>query len=427
MLQVHRGGAVSERYVIISADGHCGLPLADYRPYLEARFRPDFDEWVVRKEAERSVKLETNFEYIMGWETSNEEGLRGAYDPVVRDRELDADGVSADVLFADADAVTGMGSPPFGAGLAAGEIEDPDLAFAGAQAHNRFLAELCSTSPERRAGIALVPLCHDPSRAVKEAEWAAAQPGIRGVMIPTMWRHRAPYSSEVYEPFWAACAAAHLPVHTHSGEAPQEDYNGHLGIYLAEVVWWAARPSWHLLFSGAFERHRELMFVVTEAAAYWVADSKWKWDQYMGGGHTTKKMAALLAGKISKLPSEYFGTNLFVGASTMSKEEIRRRHVLGLDAVMWGTDYPHPEGSWPNTAAKLKADFSDIAVEETRQLLGETAARVYGFDLDALRPVADRIGPTPQDLGQDPTQRADPGAPASAKWWLTEYDIPPTR
>ena len=427
MLQVHRGGAVSERYVIISADGHCGLPLADYRPYLEARFRPDFDEWVVRKEAERSVKLETNFEYIMGWETSNEEGLRGAYDPVVRDRELDADGVSADVLFADADAVTGMGSPPFGAGLAAGEIEDPDLAFAGAQAHNRFLAELCSTSPERRAGIALVPLCHDPSRAVKEAEWAAAQPGIRGVMIPTMWRHRAPYSSEVYEPFWAACAAAHLPVHTHSGEAPQEDYNGHLGIYLAEVVWWAARPSWHLLFSGAFERHRELMFVVTEAAAYWVADSKWKWDQYMGGGHTTKKMAALLAGKISKLPSEYFGTNLFVGASTMSKEEIRRRHVLGLDAVMWGTDYPHPEGSWPNTAAKLKADFGDIAVEETRQLLGETAAKVYGFDLDALRPVADRIGPTPQDLGQDPTQRADPGAPASAKWWLTEYDIPPTR
>ncbi len=54
----------------------------------------------------------------------------------------------------------------------------------------------------------------------------------------------------------------------------------------------------------------------------------------------------------------------------MSKEEIRRRHVLGLDAVMWGTDYPHPEGSWPNTAAKLKADFCDIPVEETRQLLG---------------------------------------------------------
>jgi len=418
---------VSERYVIISADGHCGLPLAEYRPYLEARHHAAFDDWVAAKEAERAARLEANFEYIMGWETANEAGLRGAYDPEVRDRELDADGVAADVLFADADAVTGMGSPPFGAGLASGEIEDPDLAFAGARAHNRFLADLCSTNPERRAGIALVPLCHDPVRAVGEAEWAAAQPGIRGVMIPTMWRDRPPYSSEVYEPFWAACAGARLPVHTHSGEAPQEDYNGHLGIYLAEVVWWAARPSWHLLFSGAFERHPDLMFVVTEAAAYWVADAKWKWDQYMGGGHTTKKMAALLAGKISKLPSEYFGTNLFVGASTMSKEEIRRRHVLGLDAVMWGTDYPHPEGSWPHTAVKLKTDFCDVPVEETRPLLGLTAARVYGFSLDALQLVADRVGPTPEDLGQDPTRRADPGAPASAKWWLAEYGITPTR
>lgn len=418
---------MSERYVIISADGHCGLPLAEYRPYLENRFHAAFDQWKASKDAERAARLETNFEYIMGWESSNEEGLRGAYDPVVRDRELDGDGVSADVLFADADAITGMGSPPFDAGLGAGQIHDPDLAFAGARAHNRFLAELCSTSPERRAGIALVPLCHDPERAVEEAEWAADKPGIRGVMIPTMWRERPPYSDEVYERFWSVCAEAGLPVHTHSGEAPQEEYNDNLGIYLAEVVWWAARPSWHLLFSGVFERHPRLKFVVTEAAAYWIADSKWKWDQYMGGGHTTKKMAALLAGKISKLPSEYFGTNLFAGASTMSKEEIRRRHVLGLDAVMWGTDYPHPEGSWPNTASKLKADFCDVPVEETKALLGGTAASVYGFDPEALKAVADRVGPTPEDLGQDVSVAADPAAEASAKWWLAEYGITPTR
>ena len=130
------------------------------------------------------------------------------------------------------------------------------------------------------------------------------------------------------------------------------------------------------------------MFVVTEAAGYWIADCKWKWDQYMGGGHTTKKMAALLEGKISKLPSEYFGTNLFVGASTMSKEEIRRRHVLGLDAVMWGTDYPHPEGSWPNTAAKLKTDFCEVPVEETKQLLGAHGGQ--GLRLRPRGPATDR-------------------------------------
>ena len=122
-----------------------------------------------------------------------------------------------------------------------------------------------------------------------------------------------------------------------------------------------------LLFSGAFERFPGLKFVVTEGAGYWAADMMWKWDQYFGGGHTTKKMVALMKGKISKLPSDYFGTNIFIGASTMSKEEIRRRHIIGCDVLMWGTDYPHPEGTWPNTVAKLRADFADVSVEDTRQ------------------------------------------------------------
>ena len=148
--------------------------------------------------------------------------------------------------------------------------------------------------------------------------------------------------------------------------------------------------------------------MVTEAAAYWAPDMMWKWDQYMGGGHTTKKLAAMLQGKISKLPSDYFGTNIFIGASTMSKEEIRRRYVIGTDVVMWGTDYPHPEGTWPHTLAKLRADFAEVPVDDTAELLGLTAARVYGFDLDELRPIAARSGPRPSLLGQDPTLRSDP-------------------
>ena len=224
-----------------------------------------------------------NYDYIMGWETDNEEGLRGAWDIEQRDKELDADGVTAEVMFADADAITGMASPPFGAGLSAGAIADPELAFAGARAHNRFLAEMCARSPERHGGIALVPITHGVERSVAEIEWLAEQPGIRGIMVPTMWHDLVPYNHPDYDPVWAACQAAGFPVHTHSGEAPQDEYNDNIGIYLAEVVWWAARPMWHLLFSGVFERFPGLKYVVTEAAAYWAADMMWKWDQYMGG------------------------------------------------------------------------------------------------------------------------------------------------
>ena len=305
---------------------------------------PQFDEFLAERQANRDEQMVLNYDYITNWETTHEEGLRGAYDAAQRDKEMDADGVAAEVIFPDADAITGMESPPFGAGLSAGTIEDPELAFAGARAHNRFLVELCAESPERRAGIGLVPICHDIERAVAEIEWLADKPGIRGIMVPTMWRDHLPYNHPAYDPVWAACQAAALPVHTHSGEAPREEMNEFIGIYLAEVVFWTHRPISHLLFSGAFERFPGLKFVVTEGACYWVADMKWKWDQYFGGGHTTKKMAALMKGILSKLPSEYFGTNIFVGASTMSKEEIRRRHTIGCDVAMWGTDYPHPEG-----------------------------------------------------------------------------------
>jgi hypothetical protein len=71
----------------------------------------------------------------------------------------------------------------------------------------------------------------------------------------------------------------------------------------------------------------------------------------------------------------------------------------------------------------LRADFGGIPVEDARKLLGETAARCYGFDLDALRPIAERIGPTPSDLGQDPTLRTDPAEVDSARWWKAEYQV----
>ena len=111
---------MSDRYTIISADAHAGLPCEEYRPYLDARYLPQFDEYLAERHANRDQQLQMNYDYIMGWETDNEEGLRGAWDIEQRDKELDADGVAAEVMFADADAITGMASPPFGAGLSAG-------------------------------------------------------------------------------------------------------------------------------------------------------------------------------------------------------------------------------------------------------------------------------------------------------------------
>jgi hypothetical protein len=73
----------------------------------------------------------------------------------------------------------------------------------------------------------------------------------------------------------------------------------------------------------------------------------------------------------------------------------------------------------------LKGDFGGIPVEDARQLLGETAAKCYGFNLAELRPIAERIGPTPADLGQDTTLRTDPEEVRGARWWKDEYQVRP--
>ena len=247
---------VTDNYLIISSDTHAGLPDAQYKEYLEPRYREAFDEDLIQRAALRApmnAQVE-KLEFVKDWYDENEEGLRGGWDAARRDAELDADGVVGEVIFPDADAVLGGASAPFGAGLGASGEYDPTLLMAGAQAHNRWLAELCSDSPDRRCGLAVVPILHDIDAAVAEIRRAKSS-GLGGILIPAMWRPYAPYNDPRYEPIWTVCEELDMVVHTHTGPAPREEIGTDLGIYANETIFWTMRPMWFLLWSGAFERH----------------------------------------------------------------------------------------------------------------------------------------------------------------------------
>ena len=315
------GEAMSDRYTIISADAHAGLPAEEYRPYLDAAVprRSSTSTWPSgRPTATRRSQM--NYDYIMGWETRERRRLarrlghrtarqgarrrrRDGRGHVRRRRRHHRHGLAALRRRAG-----GRGDHRPRARLRRGTRPQP---LPGRDVRSQ------PRTPRRHRARA----DHPRGGALGGRDRVAGRrsPGSAGSWCRRCGTTTCPTTTRDYDPVWAACQAAGFPVHTHSGEAPQDEYNENIGIYLAEVVWWAARPAWHLLFSGVFERFPGLKFVVTEAAAYWAADMMWKWDQYMGGGHTTKKMAALLKGKISKLPSDYFGENIFIGASTMSQ------------------------------------------------------------------------------------------------------------
>jgi predicted TIM-barrel fold metal-dependent hydrolase len=384
-----------DRFLVISSDCHAGLPPERYRDYVDPQYREAFDVALpiqleeTRKAAAKFLVADVNKE----WRRGREADLSGAWDHEARTRVLDADGVAGEVIFPDG--ITEMNMPPFGAGISLPtEGVIPALQWAGARAHNRWVAELCQMAPERRAGVAIVPLCWDVDEAVREARWAREH-GLRGVLIPSRWGHEPPYHHPRYEPFWAACAELGLVIHFHSGAAPMEDYGDHLGmmgIYISEVVWWSARPIWFLIWGGVFERHPALQVAVTESTCVWVPELLALLDQRHGESHYSQKLGDFTS-HLPLRPSEYFRRNVFLGASCMPRREAELRHQIGLRNIMWGTDYPHPEGSWPDTRPQMLDTFRGLPEDEIAAMLGGNAARVYGFDVEKLAPLVARIGP----------------------------------
>jgi len=189
-------------------------------------------------------------------------------------------------------------------------------------------------------------------------------------------------------------------VHLHSGAAPMEDYGDHLGmmgIYITEVVWWAVRPLTFLIWGGVFERHPKLRLAITESTTVWVPEALALMDQRYSETHYSAKLGDYRS-HLTMKPSEYFHRNVVLGASCMPRREAEMRHQIGVPNIMWGSDYPHPEGTWPHTREQMRDTFRGLPEAELRAMLGGNAVRVYGFDADALARVAARIGPPLEDF-----------------------------
>jgi predicted TIM-barrel fold metal-dependent hydrolase len=387
-----------ERYLVISSDCHAGLLPEKYRDYVDPQYREIFDLAlpIQTEEVKKAAKKFLVDEVNAAWRAGKERQLSGAWDHGERLAVLDADGVAGEVIFPDG--ITEMNMPPFGAGLSLPtEGINAELQWAGARAHNRWLAEFCAMAPERRAGVAIAPILWDVDEALKEIRWAK-EAGLRGILIPSMWGKLDPYHHPKYEPIWSACEDLGLIIHLHSGAAPMADYGdytGMMGIYISEVVWWSARPLWFLIWGGVFERHPRLMLAITESTTVWVPETLRLLDFRYGESHYSAKLGDYRS-HLKMKPSEYFRRNVFLGASCMPRREVDLRHDIGVGNIMWGSDYPHPEGTWPSTREQMIAAFHGVPDTELTQMLGGTAARLYGFDTAQLAPLVERIGPAKQ-------------------------------
>jgi predicted TIM-barrel fold metal-dependent hydrolase len=228
------------------------------------------------------------------------------------------------------------------------------------------------------------------------------------VLLPSVPPNRGLHElwEPYYEPLWRVCEELDVPVTIHSGSGVPDygDHEAARAILLIELAWFAHRPVWHLIFGGVLERHPALKVVLTEQGVAWIPRGletlDWFYRRMTLPEAAEARFFGAVAAGMSMTPTEYFHRNVWVGASFLRPSEAPLRHDVGIDHIMWGADYPHTEGTYPYTTEALRAAFGGCPTDEVRAMVETNAAGLYGFDLDALRPLADRIGPTVDEVSR---------------------------
>jgi hypothetical protein len=110
---------------------------------------------------------------------------------------------------------------------------------------------------------------------------------------------------------------------------------------------------------------------------------------------------------LPRTASEYFSQNCWIGLSIPSKPDRSAIARLGTDRIMWGSDYPHDEGTYPFSRENLRAIFAGTEPAQLRRMLSENAAELFDFDLEALKPLASRVGPTMEEISRPLDQLPD--------------------
>ena len=374
-------------YTVITADAHAGASIATYRDYLDQKHQKLFDDW-------RGTYKNPQKKHIGSKKHKN-------WDDTERISDMDSEGVAGEIIFPNTvppffrTSVLICGSP---------SREDYPLRLEGIRAHNRWLLDFQNEHPERRAGIGLIYL-NNLDDALEDAKWIADHGLTGGILLPHVpddLTHIEPLYSPVYDRLWALCQEAGLVVNQHGGTGVP-DYGAHpaaLTIRLFETPWFSTRSYAHLLIAGVFERFPKLKYIITEAGCAWVPNMLERLD---GVWRRTKSGVAgeFQFNKDSmppEPPSFYAKRNCWYGASSASPMEIADRNVVGVEKICWGTDYPHYEGTYPHSRLALRHTFAALPEAETRAMIGGNAADLYGFDVEKLAPLVERIGPRPADV-----------------------------
>ena len=357
---------------LISADNHVFEPVTLWQERLPSQYRErgprvaEEDGWIVLAiEGVPSRKLSRAGEARPSSNDRHEQLRRsGGADIEGRLADMALDGVVAEVIY-----------PTFG--LFIDLMPDAELALACARVYNDWLAETFLDRSDVFVPSAVVPV-RDVESATVELE-RVAELGFRSALIPTTPPPGTGYNQPDFDPLWRIAADARIPLslHTGTGALPNHERGpGGAVINYAKVGLLSAETLCYVAASGVLERFPDLRMVFVETGAGWLAYCCERMDEAFAEHELWVKP------KLAAPPSEYVLRQCFVTLGA-DRAPLLAREVTGIEPLLWASDYPHPEGTFPHSQETVARIFEGLSDEEIDAVSFGNAARLYGIDAAA--------------------------------------------
>lgn len=365
---------------IISSDDHVFEPPDVWTTRLDKKYRdraphvvrePEADWWVC--EGQRLMSLGPATQTGLRFEnpekikfTGQLENVReGSYIPAERIKDFDLDGVEIGVAYPSV-------------GLSFYNLKDSALLTALLKTYNDWVAEFASAYPKRIKAVGLLNVDDVPSAAAELRR--IKQLGLVGAMISTFPHEDRGYHLPDYEPLWAAAEETGMPLGLHFGTnrpGPGQQFDQPLKIrpsFVANVDHWVRVSIADMIFSGVFERHPGLIVGSVEQEVAWAPhfiermDYTYKYRPRKEGRYRFKDP--------NVAPSDYFHRNCFISFQ-QDAIGVEMRQYIGVDNLLWGSDYPHIESTFPKTRQIIQETFRGCTQDEVERMVCKNALRVY--------------------------------------------------
>jgi len=365
-------------FKLVSADSHVVEPPELWIDRIDRRFRHQAPRMVQEADGDfflcegalyekcgigtfsSSAKKSEDIRFTGRWD----EILPGAYDPAARLADMERDSMDAELLYST-----------LGIGMFA--IADLDFQFACFQAFNDWLAEYCAGAPGRLFGAAMIPT--DPiQRGVAEMN-RCARMGLKAAEISVSQDAVAGYEHPMYEPLWAAAQDLQMPVSLHVAANKKPFATSASAIVDFVTIFVPAMQSiTAMIFGGVFDRHRQLKVASVENDAAWATAVLERMDyRYQRDPGWIGYTNAITSGRT---PSDIFREQV---ACTFMRDRtaVKNRDLIGLKSLMWGSDYPHFDGTWPRSVETLEEQFKDVPVRDQVMIARRNAIEFYRLPL----------------------------------------------